>query len=69
MVKTRKIKKILVNGPEIVDRIASQAGCRKVTVYNALAYRSNSKMAQDIRDMALKRFGGVSANQTIVVGS
>lgn len=69
MVETRKIKKILVNGPETVGDIASKIGCGKVAVYNALSYRSNSKMAQDIRSMALNRYGGVIANQTVVVGS
>lgn len=69
MVKTRKIKKILVKGPEIIERIASSTGCGKVTVYNALAFRSNSKQAQDIREMALNRYGGVPTNQTILVGS
>lgn len=32
-------------------------GCGQTTVYNALAYRSNSQQAQDIRSCALNRYG------------
>lgn len=67
MVKTRKIQKIFVHGPEIIDKIANSCGCGRVTVYNALAYKTNSKMAQDIRSMALNRYGGVKDKQTVFV--
>lgn len=56
MNKVVKIEKILIDKDKI-PKIMKIFGCSKTTVYNALAYRSNSQRAQDIRFCALKRYG------------
>lgn len=56
MNKVVKIEKILIDKDEI-PKIMKIFGCGKTTVYNALAYRSNSQQAQDIRSCALYRYG------------
>ena len=54
--KIVKIEKILIDKDKI-PKIMKIFGCGKATVYNALAYRSNSQQAQDIRSCALNRYG------------
>lgn len=56
MKKLVKIEKILIDKDKI-PKIMKIFGCGKATVYNALAYRSNSQQAQDIRSCALNRYG------------
>lgn len=56
MNKVVKIEKILIDKDKI-PKIMKIFGCGKSTVYNALAYRSNSQQAQDIRSCALIRYG------------
>lgn len=56
MNKVVKIEKILIDKDKI-PKIMKIFGCGKATVYNALAYRSNSQQAQDIRSCALNRYG------------
>jgi hypothetical protein len=56
MKKVVKIEKILIDKDKI-PKIMKIFGCCKSTVHNALAYRSNSKQAQDIRSCALNRYG------------
>ena len=56
MKKVVKIEKILIDKDKI-PKIMKIFGCGKATVYNALAYRSNSQQAQDIRSCALNRYG------------
>mgnify|MGYP000566726865 CR=1 FL=1 len=56
MKKVVKIEKILIDKDKI-PKIMEIFGCGKATVYNALAYRSNSQQAQDIRSFALNRYG------------
>ena len=56
MKKVVKIEKILIDKDKI-PKIMKIFGCCKSTVHNALAYRSNSKQAQDIRSCATNRFG------------
>lgn len=65
---TRLIKKerILID-PSKIDKIMDSVGCHKAAVYNALAYRSNSKLAEDIRDMAINRYGGVIIKESKLV--
>lgn len=50
--------KILVERSKI-NKIAKAMGCRETAVYNALAYRTNSQMAGDIRSLAINRYGGL----------
>lgn len=59
MNKVVKIEKILIDKDKI-PKIMKTFGCGKTTVYNALAYRSNSQQAQDIRCCALNRYGAES---------
>lgn len=56
MKKVVKIEKILIDKDKI-PKIMKIFGCGKATVYNALAYRSNSQQAQDIRSCALYKYG------------
>lgn len=58
MNKIIKKEKILVDVTKI-DKIAKAANCHKAAVYNALAYRSNSRLAGEIRTIALNRYGGI----------
>lgn len=59
MNKVVKIEKILIDKDKI-PRIMKVFGCSRTTVYNALAYRSGSQLAQDIRSCALTRYGAES---------
>ena len=56
MNKVVKIERILIDKDKI-PKIMRIFGCGKTTVYNALAYRSNSQQAQEIRSCALYRYG------------
>ncbi len=58
MNKIIKKERILVERSKIA-KIMSATGSSQSAVYNALAYRTNSKSAGDIRHTALTRFGGV----------
>lgn len=50
--------KILVRKSKI-GKIAKEVGCCDAAVYNAITFRTNSKMAVDIRDITCNRFGGI----------
>ena len=50
--------KILVRKSKIGE-IAKAVGCCDAAVYNAITFRTNSKMAVDIRDITCNRFGGI----------
>ncbi len=57
MAKLVRKKRIIVP----VDKISvlmARFDCKRVAVYNALGYRSQSDMAKNIRKMALNEFGG-----------
>ena len=66
MIKTRKKEKILVEKSKI-EKLMKFFGCGRATVYNALAYSTNSEMAQKIRHRALNHYGGVVNKFTIPV--
>ena len=55
-VKRIKIIKLPLEGRK---KLAERYGCRRETIYNALAFRSQSKQAENIRQDALNEFGGV----------
>lgn len=59
MVKFVRKKKIIVP-PDKVSVIAARFGCKRVAVYNALAFRSGSEVAERIRTAAMSDFGGRS---------
>lgn len=50
-------KKIIVPSDTIIV-IAARFGCKRVAVYNALAFRSKSDLAEKIRTMAVTEFKG-----------
>lgn len=57
MSKIVRIRKIIV--PRMnVQKIADEFGCSKVTVYNALSYRTKSYISCQIREAAKKRYEG-----------
>lgn len=58
MVKIIKMQKILVEEDKIL-KLAKEFGCCRAAVYNAIAYRTNSKLAQAIRESACNKHGGI----------
>lgn len=50
--------KILVRKTKI-EKIAKAAGCSEAAVYNAIAFKSNSQAAIDIRNITLSMYGGL----------
>lgn len=50
--------KILVRSSKI-DAIAKTAGCNVAMVYNALAYRTNTELARNIRAITKNLYGGL----------
>lgn len=58
MIKTRKIEKIIVDKSKIC-KLMDSFDCGMATVYNALAFKSNSETAQKIRDKAINQYGGI----------
>lgn len=61
-----KTKKIISVSKEGRDRLQQAYGCRRETIYNALAYRSDSPMARDIRIDALTIYGGREYDKPIL---
>lgn len=57
MVKIAKIQKILIDEDKI-PKLMKDFECCEATVYNAIAFRSNSKKAVEIRNKACNRYGG-----------
>lgn len=66
MNRIAKKERILVERTKI-SKIMSALGCGQAAVYNALSFRTNSKLAGDIRDMAVNRFGGIKVKENILV--
>lgn len=66
MSKIIKTKRILVSSSAIL-KIISIYGCSKASVYNALAFRSRSKLASDIRATALNSYGGVEKTIPVMI--
>ena len=52
-------KKIIQVARKNVDALAKAMGCKNTTVWNALAFRSDSENAQQIRRKALSEYGGI----------
>ncbi len=50
--------KILIRKSKI-NKIANTIGCCDAAVYAAIAFKTNSKLATDIRDVACNRYGGI----------
>lgn len=66
MAKIQKTDKILVD-LSAIHKLMDAFGCNKTTVYNALAFRTNSDMAKSIRKTAVDRFSGVKTKQTRII--
>ena len=47
------------------DVSAERYGCCRETIFNALAFRSQSKQSEDIRQAALNEFGGVETDKVL----
>lgn len=45
--------------------LAARYGCRRETIYNALAFRSQSKQAEEIRQDALNDFGDIETDRVV----
>lgn len=61
-VKKIKIIKVPLEGRK---KLAERYGCCRETIFNALAFRSQSKQSEDIRQDALKEFGGVVVDKVL----
>ncbi len=62
---TRK-KKIIQIPPKNVEMLSRMMNVGRVTVYNALAYRSDSENAKLIRQKAISDYGGIETTKTIL---
>ncbi len=51
-------KEIIQVPPENVELLANEMKCGKGTVWNALAFRSDSAKCKQIRRLALSTYGG-----------
>lgn len=61
-VKKLKIIKVSKEGRmKLIERY----GCRRETIYNALAYRTNGERPERIRQDALNEFGGVKTEKVV----
>ncbi len=58
-------KKIIQIPPKNVQLLADAVQCKKATVWGALAYRSDSEKAQQIRRLALSTYGGIQTTKLI----
>lgn len=61
-----KQKKIKVSRTSL-DTLAAMFNCTVTKVYNALAYRSNSESAEEIRQEALQNYGGKEVTEIKVI--
>lgn len=52
--------------PENVMKLAEVMRVTKVTVYNALAFRSESESANVIRKLAMSDYGGIETTKIIM---
>lgn len=58
-------KKIIQVPTKNVELLAKAMKVGKVTVWNALAFRSDSQNAQQIRRLALSAYGGVETTKLV----
>ena len=59
-------KKIIQVSRRNVDLLAKEVHVAPVTVWNALAYRSDSENAQQIRRLAMSAYGGVETTKVVM---
>jgi hypothetical protein len=58
-------QRIISVPPEQVIRMASTFNVNRATIYNALAYRSNSSTAKLVRQKALAEYGGIETTRIV----
>lgn len=58
-------KKVITVPRGAVDGIRRSLNVDRATVYNALAYRSNSETAQQIRRLATSTYGGIETTKVV----
>ena len=49
-----------------VDKICKAVRCRRTAVYDALAFKTNSELANLIRQTAISTYGGVKTTKLIM---
>lgn len=59
-------KKIIQIPRKNVDLLARAMGVAQVTVWNALAFRSDSENAQQIRRLAISAYGGIETTKIVM---
>ena len=59
-------KKIIQISRKNVDLLAKEMNCAPVTIWNALAFRSDSENAKQIRRLAMSAYGGIETVKTIL---
>jgi len=59
-------KRIIQVPSENIEKLAASVGTSKGTVWNALAYRSDSANAQLIRKRAVELFGGIETTKLVM---
>ena len=65
MVKTKKIRKILVPR-RYINVLMEEYGKSQASIYYALNYTLNSEDAKKIREDALEKYEGVEVNQIVL---
>lgn len=66
MAKLRK-KKIIQVPPGNVEKICKLLRCRRTAVYDALAFKTNSELANSIRQTAIDNYGGVHTSKLVMI--
>ena len=59
-------KKIIQVPPGSVEKMCKAFRCRRTAVYDALAFKTNSELANIIRQNALTTYGGVQTTKLIM---
>ena len=60
-----KRKKVIVVPHGAVEKMCRAFRCRRTAVYDALGYKTNSELAELIRQNAVSQYGGVQTTKII----
>lgn len=67
VIKTMARRKKIIQVPrQNIDALAKAVGCKNVSVWNALAFRSDSENAKQIRRLAMSAYGGIETYRIIL---
>ena len=59
-------KKVIISIPRgSAEKIAHEVGCSIMTVWGALAYRSDSETAKRVREVAISNYGGIETEKAV----